>query len=1301
MNLNALKNFAPAVRRQLIEAVGRKLDFVLTGDTPDLREKAKQRTSIKGKVEKDRPGLIERVAYTWFNRLAALRFLDARGWHPFLCRVLTPASAGETQPEILKLTRNGALPAELAPFADTSRINDLLDGRIPSTDPQGEVYRHLILAACRYYHDLMPFLFEALDDETELLLPDDLLTEHSVAQGFRSAITDDDCAEVEIIGWLYQFYITEKKDQVMARKSAVPTEDIPAVTQLFTPHWIVRYLVENSLGRLWLKSRPDSRLREHMPYYVEDPKGQPLADSLTVAHPEEIRLLDPATGSGHMLTYSFDLLYLIYEEEGHAPSEIPGLIMRHNLFGLEICPRATQLAQFALVCKAREKSRVAFRNPIQPQVICLEDVIFDKDEMNAYLRLPGLHELFTERVALQIHQFRTTAIVGSLLQPVLTEAEITTLKSHLAKVNMGNDLILNETHCKVFRALDQAEMLTQRYHILVANPPYMGGKRMNGLLKVFLQSNYPDGKKDLFAAFIIRSMALVLENGYSGFMAPFVWMFLSSFEKLRTIVLTNFTLMTLVRLSYTAFFESAIVPVCTFVICKKHNQMFKGSFFDLGYLGTAEEQPLRFLEIRNGRGEKSLFYSSTSDFRKIPGSPIAYWLTDKALNVFTESNLLEEIAPPKQGLATTDNDRFLRCWHELSFKNITLECGSRTQALQARGKWFPYNKGGSYRRWYGNNEFVVNWQNDGAEIKANVVRKYPYLNGNPDFVTKNQDSYFKKGITWTYISSSYFGVRYSPAGFIFDVAGSSIFPGENKVFPLLALLSSVVSSYYIKVINPTMNIQAGNVGKLPVKKCCLENEHNLLTATTKLIAMVKEDWDDFETSWDFSSPPILCRQFKSGRLKETYLSLRSLWNEKVGRLQYLEKENNDYFVKAYGLQQELDTSIPVSEITLTCNPHYRYGGSKTEEELEAMLLADTLKEFLSYAVGCMMGRYSLDRPGLVLANLGDTLENYFYHVAKRRRTLDLRTALAEPLSVVLQENASPKCFCCGKINSVSDAWFILADIYDRAEEQICGRPLIYCKDCLKEKEGRISLSRRLCDFTLAEAIDKKWSEPDTLSVFLELAGCFEQRIPAQPEDLTFTPDEDSIIPVLDGEWFEDDIVARTRDFLRLTFGEATLEENIRFIEESLGKDLRKYFLADFYKDHLQIYKKRPIYWLFQSPKKGFSALIYLHRYTRDTVNVLLNRYLRDYMHKLRSRIEHLEHVQATSESTREKTAARKESDALKKTLHECEEYEREIILPLAQQRIELDLDDGVKVNYLKFGKALAPIPGLAAKEEEG
>ena len=693
MNHNALKNFAPAVRRQLMEAVERKLDFVLTGDTPDLRAKTEQRTSLKDKADEDRAGLIESVAYTWFNRFAALRVIDARGWHPFLCRVITPGSAGETQPEILKLTRNGALSVELKPFVNVGRINDLLDGRIPSSDSQGEVYRDLVLAACRYYHDLMPFLFEALDDETELLLPDDLLTEHSVIHGFRTAIADEDCTEVEIIGWLYQYYISEKKDQVMARKGAVPSEDIPAVTQLFTPHWIVRYLVENSLGRLWLLNHPNSRLREHMPYYIE---GEPETEFLKIARPEEIRLLDPASGSGHMLTYAFDLLYLIYEEEGHAPSEIPGLILRHNLYGLEICPRATQLAQFALVCKAREKSRMAFRNSIQPQVMCLEDVCISPEEIKDYLPLPGLRELLTEKVMRQIHQFReNTATFGSLIQPALTAAEIATLMSRLASVNHGDDLLNQETHHKVIRSLDQAEMLSQRYHVVVANPPYMGSGAMNPSLKRFIDNEWSRGQGDTYAAFILRNIALTQRGGYVAMITIPNWMFIAAFLELRKLIVNEFSILSLTHCGRGVW--GADFGSCAFVL--RHGTestqpgVFKRLFKKQGEVQTNAELEANFLN----KSEFPTFTAENADFLRIPGVPIAYWAPRKFTVWFEKQPMLGTVVNPRQGLTTSDNNRFVRQWAEVGLSSIGFGIQSRQDAKKSRKRWFAFNKGGEFR----------------------------------------------------------------------------------------------------------------------------------------------------------------------------------------------------------------------------------------------------------------------------------------------------------------------------------------------------------------------------------------------------------------------------------------------------------------------------------------------------------------------------------------------------------------------------------------------------------------------------
>jgi hypothetical protein len=689
MNIAALKTFAPLVRRQLIEAVTQKLDFVLSAKTPDyLATFARQVTALRKLAETDRAGLIERVAYTWFNRLAALRYLDARGGHPFRARVLTAANADETQPELLKLTRIGALPEELRSHTNPARLNDLLDGRIPSPDPRGEVYRHLVLAACHFYHALLPDLFERLDDETELLLPDDLLTQKSVAQGFRTELTDDDCAEVEVLGWLYQFYISEKKDAVMGRKAPVPTEDIPAVTQLFTPHWIVRYLIENSLGRLWLLNRPSSRLRERMPYYIEI---EPEADFLRIGKPEEIRVLDPAVGSGHMLTYAFELLCAIYEEEGYAPSEIPGLILTHNLYGLDICPRAAQLAALALVLKAREKSRSFFQADtlVRPRIQCLEAVRFTEVELREYVKALPLRDLFNQPVLDLLCQFEEAKTLGSLIQPCLDENAIALVRAAIEATDLGPQLFLSETHRKVVRVLAQAEALTLRYHIVVANPPYMGAKYFNATLKAFITKTLDAGKADAYGAFIIRSLGLVYRGGFVGFISIPNWMFLSSFEKLRDFLLDQAGILSLVhngRGVWGSDFGS-----CSFVAKKGMRHSVKGVYKRLftrqGDVASNEELIARLLS------PKCLTYkAAASDFRRIPGNPIAYWLGPSSLSAFERLGNVGSIAKPRQGMSTNDNARFLRKWFEVSLDNIGFSCRSLEDTVLTGRKWFLTTK---------------------------------------------------------------------------------------------------------------------------------------------------------------------------------------------------------------------------------------------------------------------------------------------------------------------------------------------------------------------------------------------------------------------------------------------------------------------------------------------------------------------------------------------------------------------------------------------------------------------------------
>jgi N-6 DNA Methylase len=1172
VNTSALKSFAPAVRRQLMEAVTRKLDYVLTADTPDLRAAAVEVKSLRKEADRDRTALIERVAYTWFNRLAAIRFLDGRGWHPFHARVLTPATAEETQPELLKLVRAGSLPEELRTHTDPNRLNDLLDGRLPTAiggaDPQGEVYRHLVLAVCRFYHATLPFLFEQLNDETELLLPDDLLTATSVAEGFRTEISDDDCKDVEILGWLYQFYILEKKDTVMARNAAVPKEDIPAVTQLFTPHWIVRYLVENSLGRLWLLNRPQSRLREHMPYYIEGepnaPGGSP-DDFLKIAKPEDIRLLDPAAGSAHMLTYAFDLLVKIYEEEGYPPSQTAELILTRNLHGLEICPRAAQLAQFALLCKARELSRSAFRRAVAPKVLCLEEVRLEENELRDYIRALGLGDLFDQPVLNLLHQFEEAKNFGSLIRPCLDERAIADVRRAIEEKELGDQLFLRETHRKVLRVLEQAEALTQRYDVVVANPPYMGGRQMNGALKAFADDGYPESKADLFSMFIERNLSLTVAGGSAALITMHSWMFLSSFEGLRQKLSAKSYFGSMAHLGPRAFdsIPGEVVQATAFVLWHQSNPTRNGIFVRLVNGQNEQEKEQMF---RQSLQVNSLVHSrSWETFKGFPSKMIVYWASDKLRSAFTKGKPLKSIGDTRQGMATSDNGRFLRLWFEVPNKNIGRNLPSRDAFKRCNARWVPYNKGGSFRKWWGNQEFILDWEDDGRAVIGYAAELY----GSPTRTIKSLSEYFKPCLSWSKVSTDAIALRYYPAGFVFDVAGCCIFcETDSDTVILNGLLNSAVVNALLAATSPTINFEAGQIALVPVHETTAKIR-DLDRVVHSCISIARADWDNFETSWDYRDQPLLRPRLKGATLETSWRNWEAQSTAAIRRMQELETENNRLFITAYGLDGELQPEVPPEQITL----------ARADQTKDAASL-------LSYAVGCMMGRYSLDQPGLILADAGATVQDYLAKVPKP----------------------------------------------------------------------------------------------------------------------TFAPDEDGIIPVLDGEWFPDDVVARTREFLKAVWGAAHLDENMAWLEQALGKDLRKYFVRDFYKNHLSNeraygYKKRPIYWLVTSPNGSFQALLYLHRYTRDTVNTLLNRYLREFIHKLDARLNHLANVEATTTSAREKTAARKEADKLRKSLKECQDWERDVVLPLAQQRIEVDLDDGVRVNYLKFPGLLAKIPGLEKKED--
>lgn len=1166
MDTSKLKRFAQEARRLLIEQVTLKLNIVLQPDSRARRESAKAVIELEKVIaDQGKDAVIDNVAYTWFNRFCALRFMDMQGYNPI--RVVSPADESQFQPEVLMQAKLGDMDDRMVSPTIQREVTQLLNGVSSSRDPQGEAYRLLIVAVCNRWHSTMPFLFQWIQDYTELLMPDDLLSGNSVLALMREAMTPAVCEDVEVIGWLYQFYVSEKKEAIfegLKRNQKIMPQDIPAATQLFTPHWIVRYLVENSLGRLWMLNHPDSLLAQKMPYYIplEEKEAQALRENkqfLKIAKAEDIKICDPACGSGHMLTYAFDLLYAIYEEEGVNPKEIPSKILTHNLYGIEIDERAGELAAFALVMKARAKQRRFFEleTKVEPNICVLENVSFTSEELSEYIQFVG-QDLLTAPLQTLLTQFEEADNFGALIRPATEDVEA--LMQTLQLKEADSQVLIQGTHQKVLQVLKYTNYLRGKYHVVIANPPYMGGKGMNGRLGKWLKDNYPDSKSDLFAAFIERGLEFVKDDGYSAMVTMQSWMFLSSFEKLREKLIQETFIESMAHMANMvmgiAFGTSATVWK------KAVHHSAHGAYCYVEYDDLDENNKPIVFPPHNERNSRMrncgwFFRASAKDFGKIPGSPIAYWL--KHISLFNGDVFADTFVSGGRN-KTHDNEKYLRFMWEISRDNA---------------KWLIYENGGDYRKYYGNELQVVDWSND--------ARTFYAQNGglcNPKF-------WWKEGITWSLITSGLNSFRIKPQ-YAFYSSGSPTIYNRNYICDKKALsfLNSPISHYYLKAMNPTLNTTVNDVLALPffTKKIVLTVDSNV----EKCIALSRTDWDSYETSWDFTTLPLLDPQYRGKTLAETYANLRTHWRSMTQEMQTLEEENNRIFIDAYGLQDELTPDVPLEEITLTCNPAYRYDKNKTQEELESLLLADTMREFISYAVGCMFGRYALEKPGLILANQGESLADY----------------------------------------------------------------------------------------------------------------------QAQIPQASFPADKDNVIPILEGEWFADDIVNRFRQFLKITFGAEYYEENLRFIEQALnikGKreyKIRDYFLKEFYDDHVRRYKKRPIYWLFSSPKGSFNALIYMHRYCPDTVSVVLNNYLREFTAKLQAHRQQLTLIQdSESASTVDKTRATKQIEVIRKIMRELEDYEREILYPLATEKVEIDLDDGVKVNYQKLGKALKKITGLEAKDD--
>lgn len=1179
MNTSALQNFASDARRRLMEAVSAKLDAALAPgssarvDVPVAVERLGQEIKEHGGGEQGKLHVVERYAYRWFNRIIAFRYMDVRGFTAVpvvsaveltdvngLPGVLAAAKRGEYDEDVF----GGSSTMGNGKLRDT--VEALFNGSLQSDDPQGQAYGLLLQAECRYWSQFMPFMFERVDSTQgkvdELLMPADLLAEGSVLRQAVATMTPDDCEDVEIIGWLYQFYIAERKTEVMngfSKSKKAGADEIPAATQLFTPDWIVRYLVQNTVGRLWMQNHPDSQLYRNWEYYIQpEPEQNDQSEFLHIDGPEELTVCDPACGSGHMLTYAFELLYGIYEEQGYSPSEIPGLILANNLYGMEIDERAANLAAFALTMKARAKARRFFRKErqVQPHICLIRKEQFTTDEVQELNKLYG--------TSLDDEVWNTYAnadVAGSLIQPPEQLGQLREMQWQ----NIPDDVTWNDFSLMSADILQQSNVviaqtrfLLRKYAAVVANPPYMGSKNMGDTLKRFVSDCYPQGKADLMTAFMLRSQIITEKQGYWGLIDLPSWLTLSSFEELRVWLLDKQYLVSFLDLGR-GIFGSDFGSVA--FICQ--NAQVNGR---RGYYRRLFD---RHVEVRSIEKIRQLFLNSEyqqyrvdqHDFAQIPGSPIVYWLSETMLKTFTKGEALEKVAKPRQGLATADNNRFVREWWEVSNNRTSFCCTSREEASQSGAKWFPYNKGGDFRKWYGNQEYVVNWEHDGRELNDYKPRS----------VIRNPQTYFRESISWSKISSGSPAFRYFPSGFIYDVAGTSIFASEEIRNGVLSFTNSAVAYEELTAIAPTLNFEVGQIATLPI---VAELAQSADDNANNLICIARQDWDSYETSWDYQQSALLS-QSHDGSLEQASALLSQQWQTLSEEQRQREIRNNELVTDAYGVRDDVPCDVPLERVSLKRNSAFVYP-DKTPAERDELFARDVVKEFISYAVGCMFGRYSIDKPGLILASQGETVDD------------------------------------------------------------------------------------------------------------------FRERVP----DTRFEPDRDNVIPVTEVDCFEDDIVSRFRRFLEVTFGSDHLAENLAYIERTLGKPLRKYFVNDFYNDHVAMYKNRPIYWQYSSRtdnKGAFKALVYMHRYTLATTHTVLE-YLRDFTAKIADQANQLER----SDRAKDKHEAEK----LHKAVTECKAYEDNVLYPLATRNLEIDLDDGVLVNYLRMGQALRTIPAIEKKRKD-
>lgn len=1171
MNKTALKNFATSGRRELLKKVKAKaLKIGITAETItkveiessdaifiDGRQLSKeekiQRDKLIGRINQiGFNRVMEEVAYTWFNRFTALRFMEVNNYLPTKVRVLTSSNSDSAEPDMIK----EALSLDLD--LDNDLVYELMVNQ--NTD---ELFKYLIIKHCNDLNRYMPFMFETIDDYTEILFPEGLLAKESFIRKMTNTkvIPEGNWEKVEVIGWLYQFYISEEKERVFKQKKKYKAEEIPYATQLFTPHWIVHYMVQNSLGRYWIESHQEHRdILEKWEFYLENPDPEHDFEEKLAPYinkelkVEDIKCFDPAMGSGHILVYMFDVLYEIYSKCGYMDREIPRMIIENNLYGLDIDDRAYQLACFSVVMKALEYNKRFFRSiereGLTLNLASIQETNILNEEDIVYIAGESEGEKF-EKTKEFIEQFRDAKTFGSLLKVNGYEKQFLEKILINIKENPAQNLFEEEVREKVLLLLigltKQAEIMFRRYDILVTNPPYMGSKYMNEKLSEFLNKHYPDSKGDLFASFMEIDQYLIKGGMYSA-INQHSWMFISSFEKLRAKIISNKTIVSMMHLGSRAFEEigGEVVQSTSFVLRNLFIPINKGIYLRLVNEKTALEKYSTALEIIKN-GSQTVF--KQDNYYEVPGNAIAYWSSEQAIKNFSNIKF-GEIAKARAGMITGDNLRFTRLWHEVKVEKIGFGYENRESGRESKKVWFPYNKGGGYRKWYGNNEYLVNWYNDGYLLKNTKDE-----DGKVPAHAFNHDYIFKKAITWSSIMTSKFSARSCEKGSLFDAGGSFAKADDNHYY-FLGYLNSVVSDYYLNLINPTLNIQKGNIEDLPIIKS--NNKVKVENLVKENISISQNEWNSFENSWDFKSHPIISHKKDSTIIEQAFKNWEVYIENQYYQLKANEEELNKVFIESYGLADELTPAVGEKGVTI----------SKADLERD-------IKSFISYAISCMFGRYSLAEEGLIYA--GGEFEPNRYQ--------------------------------------------------------------------------------------------------------------------------TFKADKDNILPILQGAYFEDDIVSRLIEFVRVTFGEEKLVENLDFIADSLGKKkgemaketIRRYFLNGFFKDHLQTYKKRPIYWLFTSGKqKAFNCLIYMHRYDKTTLSRIRTEYLHEYQIRLDAEKKGLLNIIEVDSSAKEISNAKTELKVLDKKIEELKEYD-ELLHHMADMQIEIDLDDGVTVNYNKFKGLVAKI----------